>query len=327
MEWLKKNSKNIGLLLLTIFILLLFLEIGFRIHYLYSTKNNIEKAFNNPEIPYPGSKVFLGSIIRPSVHRKIIYELKSNLNVSYMDSSVQTNSLGWREKEFSEKENNTIRIIGVGDSVMFGWGVEEYERYMDILEKKLNKEYPEKKWETYVFAVPGYQLFMELEIIKKYGINYDPDLIIYGYVSNDVCLPNFIRQQRSFFSKELFTISYLKNSLDNSTDLYRSIDGLCSPEKVPSEYKNYVGEEAFLKQLKELEKIDITSIVLFHHNFPDNLKPEGLYYFDAELNYHNLSLVLRKEDPHPSVKGHEVIANELFDQMVENKIIDSLLKK
>jgi lysophospholipase L1-like esterase len=243
-----------------------------------------------------------------------------------MGSRVQTNSLGWREKQFSEKKNNTIRIVGIGDSIMFGWGVEEHERYMDLLEKRLDEKYPKKNWENYVFAAPGYQLFMETEIIKKYAVNYNLDLIIYGYVSNDMCLPNFITDKKKFFSRELFTILYLKKSLDNNIFMDNA-DGLCEPKDVPLEYKKYVGEENFLKELKELKKINIPTIVLYHHSIPDDLKSEELYYFDGELDYHNLSLVLSKEDPHPSIKGHEKIANKLFDQMVENNITASLLEK
>ncbi len=110
-----------------------------------------------------------------------------------MGAHVTTNSLGWREKEIlKEKDENTIRIIGVGDSVMYGWGVSEDERYMDVLENKLNRNFQKYNWETLVFAVPGYNLAMEIELLKQYVLDHDPDLIIYGFNDNDYCLPDFV---------------------------------------------------------------------------------------------------------------------------------------
>ncbi len=333
MEWFKKNSKNIEVLFVTIFVLMIVLEFGFRIYHFSAVKNNIQKAYDNPDIPISGSIVPFGVMIRPSIHDKIVYELKPNMQVYYMGENVQTNSLGWREKEFSKEKNNTIRIVGIGDSVMFGWGVKEHQRYMDVLESMLNGKYPQKNWETYIFAVPGYSLFIDVEIIKKYAINYDPDLIIYGFVGNDMCLPNFITIKRTFFSRGSFMILYLKKYLDNTVKFYyetpegEELWKVCDPNEVPSEYQKYIGEEAFFKQLKELKEINIPTIVLLHHNFQDNLKPEELYYFDGEINYSNLGLVISGTDKHPSIKGHKVIANKLFNQMIDNNIISSLLEK
>ena len=79
---------------------------------------------------------------------------------------------------------------------MFGWGVNESDRYMDILEQKLNQEFPKQKWQTMVFATPGYNLYMELEVLKEYALKYKPDIIIYGYTENDFCLPNFIIRKK-----------------------------------------------------------------------------------------------------------------------------------
>ncbi len=55
------------------------------------------------------------------------------------DHYVSTNSLGIRGKEISlEKPQDTYRILLLGDSMTFGWGVNEGETFAKILETNLN---------------------------------------------------------------------------------------------------------------------------------------------------------------------------------------------
>ena len=53
--------------------------------------------------------------------------------------SVSTSSLGFRSPEIQEKKSG-VRILCLGDSVTFGWGVEQEESYPALLAKSLNAE-------------------------------------------------------------------------------------------------------------------------------------------------------------------------------------------
>jgi len=53
--------------------------------------------------------------------------------------SVSTNSMGFRGREFSPIKEQ-YRILCIGDSVTFGWGVEADEAYPALLAKELNVE-------------------------------------------------------------------------------------------------------------------------------------------------------------------------------------------
>ena len=50
---------------------------------------------------------------------------------------ININSFGFREKENIDQANDRIWIIG--DSMAFGWGVEENERYSNVLSKLINE--------------------------------------------------------------------------------------------------------------------------------------------------------------------------------------------
>lgn len=98
------------------------------------------------------------------------------------DVSVETNSNGLRDREFSyKKPSRAYRILALGDSWTFGNGVEEWEAYPKVLERLLNQRYPESEWEVINTGVSQYGTFNELAFLKKEGVKYNPDLIILGF--------------------------------------------------------------------------------------------------------------------------------------------------
>jgi hypothetical protein len=330
---LTRNEKIFWLVIL----LILTIEFSFRIFYLIEFRHSLEDAYMHPELPGIGSTVSLGMIVRPSPYENIIYELKPGIDVNYMYVPVRTNSQGWRDFEFSGlKNNDTIRIVGIGDSFMFGWSVDESKRYMDVLEDKLNSEYPEKRWETYVFAVPGYSLPNSLDVLRNYGLKYEPDMIIYGQVGNDMCLPNFIFEKKNLFSRGSFIILYMKRFISTDFRFYDidsrgfDISKICITSEVPSEYKHLVGEKAFMDSLSDLNEIakDIPTIVVLHHDLGEKLKiHENLFYFNSSLNTSDLKYIIGRDDSHPSALGHKMIADQIFEQLKSTANIDVMLKK
>src|SRR5262245_38510160 len=52
--------------------------------------------------------------------------------------TVKTNSLGFRDREFSLEKNSRIRILALGDSFTYGWGVEIDRSWPKVLERRLS---------------------------------------------------------------------------------------------------------------------------------------------------------------------------------------------
>jgi hypothetical protein len=134
---------------------LLLLEIGCRI-IVSSDLNAFDRLKQTANIPNPGENVPLGRIIRLHQNPHIIYDLIPNISVIFRDQPVSINANGVRGKSVPIlKTENAIRIVGLGDSVMFGWGVKDGETYLSVLEASLNKVFPESLWEVVNTAVPG----------------------------------------------------------------------------------------------------------------------------------------------------------------------------
>ena len=53
---------------------------------------------------------------------------------------LQSNSSGFRAKDFHAKTAGVTRIVTLGDSSTFGWGVDSYYTYQALLEPRLRED-------------------------------------------------------------------------------------------------------------------------------------------------------------------------------------------
>ncbi len=99
---------------------------------------------------------------------------------------VKTNSQGFRDDEHGwEKPKDRLRVLGIGDSFTFGWGVTSEETYLKQLERIFERS-GETRVETINAAVPGWGLNNYYVYMKEYGIRYTPDVVIVGYFLDDL---------------------------------------------------------------------------------------------------------------------------------------------
>jgi lysophospholipase L1-like esterase len=93
---------------------------------------------------------------------------------------VRINDNGLRDRPHSYNRQNDIeRIVVLGDSFAWGYGVEESERFSQLLEKSLDVE-------VINAGVSGYSTDQELLWYKNEGIKYETDLVIVELAGNDV---------------------------------------------------------------------------------------------------------------------------------------------
>jgi lysophospholipase L1-like esterase len=93
---------------------------------------------------------------------------------------VRINENGLRDREHSyERQNDNERILVLGDSFAWGYGVEESERFSQLLEGALGVE-------VINAGVSGYSTDQELLWYKNEGIKYETDLVIVVLAGNDV---------------------------------------------------------------------------------------------------------------------------------------------
>ncbi len=72
----------------------------------------------------------------------------------------------------------------IGDSLVFGFGVEDEERYPVVLESLLNERF-DGQVEVIPIAGVGYRLSKYRELLLPKALEFDPDIIVLGFVLND----------------------------------------------------------------------------------------------------------------------------------------------
>lgn len=115
-----------------------------------------------------------------------IFELKPNYSQKYISSEFQmditTNSDGLRDIDHSiSKPKNVYRIIALGDSMTFGWGVNQDNTWWKILEGELNSDKNAKyRYEIINLGVWMYTYDQQFLRLKDIGLKYQPDMVIQG---------------------------------------------------------------------------------------------------------------------------------------------------
>jgi len=137
-----------------------------------------------PQITYKqarvvGLRVFAESEVVP-------FALQPNLQTNHLgytrefDHKVRTNNLGLRGKDiFLEKQENVFRILMLGDSMTFGWGVEDEQTVSALLEKRMNDLLPDKRIEVLNAGFSdGYSPDSYYAFMRDVGLRLQPDLVI-----------------------------------------------------------------------------------------------------------------------------------------------------
>lgn len=116
--------------------------------------------------------------------RKNIGNVRGKMITSEYSHKLTTNSQGFRgTKEYSlKKPLNVYRIIVLGDSLTLGYGVEDEETFSAVLEKRLSSAKPS---EAINMGVSGFGTAEELIQLREVGLDYNPDLVILAYFTND----------------------------------------------------------------------------------------------------------------------------------------------
>jgi hypothetical protein len=362
---------NVILLLMTCLLLLAGLEAAFRVNAWQSYRKSFDAVVR--EGRQGGSKleqglrnnteVGLGFIIRVSQHKEIVYELTPNMNAYFAKAKVTTNADGFRDREYLKvKPPLTVRILGIGDSLMFGNGVWQGRDYLALLEGLLNKKHPEVNWEVINTAVPGYNTVQELGMLRHYGLQFKPDIVLLGFYENDFCLPNFLISRENYFTfKKSFFLSFLTERLGilkgtfqpahKQAEIVRQALGICDEDRAPEEYSFMVGKEAVHKALIELKNISSEQgfdplFVMVHPNpseaslsVSDFARGLGMRTINAGFaienymkangikRYRSSPLSVKENDPHLSKLGHRLIAEELLRDLTDSGLIKEYIEK
>lgn len=146
------------------------------------------------------------------------------LSVSYATteyaSTVNINSQGIRNQEvIMPKPANTYRILAVGDSTTFGWGVDLNQTWEKQLEKQLNIS--GKNVEIIDAGVPGNNIPADSRVCQDYADRFNIDAVIVGFNGLDDTV-----QGEAEITPLVFIESFLWPNITNYRYIGRSLESV-----------------------------------------------------------------------------------------------------
>ncbi len=127
----------------------------------FQTRNVVQQTHSVPD-PDPVLKY----VPAPSMARPF-----SNLEFKTM---IYTNARGMRSRDYTDaKPQGVKRVMVLGDSFTFGWGVENPQIFTQILEDRLLSNV-----EVWNLGVSGYSVDQELVRLERAGLAYQPDIVL-----------------------------------------------------------------------------------------------------------------------------------------------------
>ncbi len=130
-------------------------------------------------------------VLRMHPSEDLVYELAPDfhgaIQMGTQTVEVDTNRHGFRSADVEPNDaEDCWRLLGIGDSVMFGWGLAQTESYMTLLADALERQAGERCVEVINTAVGGYNTGQEVETLELKGIQFEPDVVLLGLVENDL---------------------------------------------------------------------------------------------------------------------------------------------
>lgn len=124
----------------------------------------------------------------------LFWRQRPNLDIIFQGVQVNTNQMGFRNREFDQEKNGKFRIVCLGASPTFGWGVKAEESYPAVLERAIKERCGSaKNIEVINAGIIGYSSYQGLLLFKKQILGLSPDVVIVSYLVNDLDKYRFYR--------------------------------------------------------------------------------------------------------------------------------------
>lgn len=122
--------------------------------------------------------------VRPELHG---LHIVGDLFERHIDFSVNTDAQGMRVMAPSAcaGKTGTIRVLALGDSCTFGFGVNDDDAWPAQLERRLNANADGRCFEVLNAGVPAYSSYQCLQYLRDEGLALKPNVVIAQFWIND----------------------------------------------------------------------------------------------------------------------------------------------
>ena len=278
-------------------------------------------------------------ILTQTENLKFFYEPKPGIIEDMNDwvpyrgtNTINADTLNERYDYSTSKDEKTYRVITLGDSFTYGLYVNTSENWVERLEDLLNERLSCKnisKFEIINLGVQGYDIQYAVERFRIRGIKYDPDLVMWFMVNDDIYqLNELLHEKDKQYHQEMMESGEFQRLVDS---------GVYYPswKKAETELRQQISDEEFMdiqmRFLTAFNSLYQGNLVLFMFpSMSDHLElffmdyvsqRPNTYYFNSLSDIYSSEELFFANDNHPTSKGHAVIAEDLYKYLTENNIV------
>jgi len=246
--------------------------------------------------------------------------------------NLENELMEFHDYEYSiDKSNNTFRIIALGDSMTYGWGVRTNESWPKQLERKLNRLYT-TNYEVLNFGVPGASIEEKVRVFKECAILYNPDMVILQFFINDGRNMTRIRENaRNMYEEYKLGIRELPEELEDLNLTEDGVKKLFSLIAIQEEYRksleklfeeNWENVEIPLLDLVNITKSMNIDLIVFAFDRSQQ-QASSLEKLSKEYNFTFLDLReyirseenIRLSDGHLNSRGYDIISDKILEKL------------
>jgi hypothetical protein len=251
---------------------------------------------------------------------------------------------------FPPRSVGRFRIIVVGDSLTYGYGVRSEETYPSQIEATLKKKF---SVEVLNLGVSGYQSEDVLKIVREYIPLLQPDLIIYGVCLNDF-LPSGVGEYENDMAYKFPLPERMKTFLSERTSMGQLVSraynsllmdiGLRNDfwTDILKDFKNY--QTRFSEDVKNMNDLALSMglppiMAMVLNQYPDlnskgyqiamaaerHLTNAGMTVIPTEKfyrNYNKQRMMVSPWEGHPSAEAHKIFADFLVAHLLHRSDLE-----
>ncbi len=263
------------------------------------------------------------------------YELKPSFNGIFRRAPFRTNQWGMRDLDYLlQKPAGTYRVAMLGSSYAMGGGVDNHQTFEAILEERLNGDrdrHAFARYEILNLSVGGYSVLHNVAVTRSKVFQFDPDAVFFILHDTEerrleTHIHNIVRGKSTPsdpYLTKILEASGLEEGMSR-TEFDRRLRPIMEDvirwafeEIAEASYRNEAPPVALF-----VETLDQTPTSREDSARIARLAEEaGFIVLHADSTYGDhdpASLMLATWDTHPNIIGHQLIANRLYDVLLEN---------
>ena len=126
---------------------------------------------------------------RPDVHKR--QPVNPQRFGRHDEWTIVSNARGFRSVEPPppEKRADELRILCIGDSVTFGFNVDQGDSFPERLQAALRARHPGRPVRVINAGTPGWSWLQGLRFLEREGVALRPDVVVMGHGANDRYFP------------------------------------------------------------------------------------------------------------------------------------------